>query len=86
MTEIETLTPIVARIMRIDDITAGDPQKDYLARYRGQIYGDSAEAYDRLIWHGPGHFRLGDLGAMWHSYQMYMQDLYARSHNKPTGK
>ena len=48
MTEIETLTPIVSRIMRIDDVTAGDPQKDYLARYRGQIYGDSAEAYDRL--------------------------------------
>ncbi len=48
MTEIDSLTPIVARVMRIEDITAGDPQKDYLVRYRGQIYGDSAEAYERL--------------------------------------
>jgi len=48
MTEIDTLTPIVARVMRIEDITAGDPQKDYLVRYRGQIYGDTAEAYERL--------------------------------------
>jgi membrane-associated protease RseP (regulator of RpoE activity) len=48
MTEIETLTPIVARVMSIEDVTAGDPKKDYLVRYRGQIYGDSAEAYERL--------------------------------------
>jgi membrane-associated protease RseP (regulator of RpoE activity) len=48
MTEIETLTAIVAKVMRIDDVTTGDPQKDYLVRYRGQIYGDTAEAYDRL--------------------------------------
>ena len=48
MTEIETLTAIVAKVMRVEDITTGDPQKDYLVRYRGQIYGDTAEAYDRL--------------------------------------
>jgi membrane-associated protease RseP (regulator of RpoE activity) len=48
MTEFETLTPIVARVMSIEDVTAGDPKKDYLVRYRGQIYGDSAEAYERL--------------------------------------
>ncbi len=48
MTEIETLTPIVARFMSIEDVTAGDPKKDYLVRYRGQIYGDTAEAYERL--------------------------------------
>ncbi len=48
MTEIETLTPIVARVMSIEDVTAGDPKKDYLVRYRGQIYGESAEAYERL--------------------------------------
>ncbi len=48
MTEIETLTPIVARFMSIEDVTAGDPKKDYLVRYRGQIYGDTAEAYQRL--------------------------------------
>jgi membrane-associated protease RseP (regulator of RpoE activity) len=48
MTEFETLTPVVARFMSIDDITAGDPKKDYLVRYRGQIYGDTAEAYEKL--------------------------------------
>jgi len=48
MTEFETLTPIVARVMSIEDVTAGDPKKDYLVRYRGQIYGDTAEAYERL--------------------------------------
>jgi membrane-associated protease RseP (regulator of RpoE activity) len=48
MTEIETLTPIVARIMSIEDITAGDPTKDFMVRYRGQIYGDTAEAYQHL--------------------------------------
>jgi len=48
MTEFENLTPIVARVMSIEDVTAGDPKKDYLVRYRGQIYGDTAEAYDRL--------------------------------------
>src|SRR5512139_1123775 len=47
-TEIDTLTPIVARVLKIDDITAGDPQKNYLVRYRGQLYGDSDEAYDHL--------------------------------------
>jgi membrane-associated protease RseP (regulator of RpoE activity) len=48
MTEIESLTPIIARFMNIEDVTAGDPKKDYLVRYRGQIYGDTAEAYERL--------------------------------------
>jgi membrane-associated protease RseP (regulator of RpoE activity) len=46
--EIETLTPLVARVMRIEDITAGDPERNYLVRYRGQLYSDSAEAYDQL--------------------------------------
>jgi len=50
----EELTALVGRIMRIDDITTGDPKKDYLVRYRGQLYGDSAEAYDRLAgWLNP---------------------------------
>ncbi|MCZ7551290.1 MAG: hypothetical protein B6D39_13005 [Anaerolineae bacterium UTCFX2] len=48
MVEIEQLTQAVSQVMRIDDITTGDPQKNYLARYRGRILGDSAEAYDRL--------------------------------------
>ncbi len=48
MVETEIMTQIVARVMRIDDITTGDPDKNYLVRYRGQILGDTAEAYDRL--------------------------------------
>jgi membrane-associated protease RseP (regulator of RpoE activity) len=48
MAEIENLTQSVGRVMRIDDITTGDPKKNYLVRYRGQIYGDTAEAYERL--------------------------------------
>ncbi|MEW5871137.1 MAG: site-2 protease family protein [Chloroflexota bacterium] len=46
--ETNVLTSIVARVLRIDDVTAGDPQRNYLVRYRGQLYGDSAEAYDQL--------------------------------------
>ncbi len=47
--EIEELTRYVSRIFRIEDVTSGDPQKGFLARYRGQLVdGDSAELYDRL--------------------------------------
>jgi membrane-associated protease RseP (regulator of RpoE activity) len=46
--EIEVLTSIVSQVLRIEDITRGDPQKDYLVRYRGILLGDSAEAYDTL--------------------------------------
>ncbi len=48
MVEIEVLTQIVGRVMSIEDITTGDPSKNYIVRYRGQIQGDSAEAFDRL--------------------------------------
>jgi membrane-associated protease RseP (regulator of RpoE activity) len=34
--------------MRIDDITLGDSKSNYLVRYRGELYGDSEEAYDEL--------------------------------------
>jgi membrane-associated protease RseP (regulator of RpoE activity) len=46
--EIDVLTSIVGQVLRIEDITRGDPQKDYLVRYRGTLLGDSAEAYDTL--------------------------------------
>jgi membrane-associated protease RseP (regulator of RpoE activity) len=47
--EIEELTRYVSRVFRIEDVTSGDPQKGFLARYRGQLVeGDSAELYDRL--------------------------------------
>jgi len=47
--EIEVLTNFVARIFRIEDVTSGDPQKGFFARYRGQLLDeDSAALYDRL--------------------------------------
>jgi len=47
--DIDTLTPVVARVLRIDDVTWGDSQKNFLVRYRGQLYGeDTAAAYDQL--------------------------------------
>lgn len=47
--EIEVLTNFVARVFRIEDVTSGDPQRGFFARYRGQLLDeDSAELYDRL--------------------------------------
>jgi membrane-associated protease RseP (regulator of RpoE activity) len=47
--EIEVLTNFVARVFRIEDVTSGDLQKGYFARYRGQLLDeDSASLYDRL--------------------------------------
>jgi len=42
-------SPIVARTLRIEDITWGDEKKGFLVRYRGQLYNqDSAQAYDQV--------------------------------------
>jgi hypothetical protein len=42
-------TPIVSRILRIDDTTWGDEKKGFLVRFRGQLYNqDTAQAYDQL--------------------------------------
>jgi membrane-associated protease RseP (regulator of RpoE activity) len=46
--ELDVLTSAVGRVLKIEDITRGDPQKNYLVRYRGLLLGDSAEAYERL--------------------------------------
>src|SRR5574341_1479788 len=47
--ESDTLTSIVGRVLKIEDVTRGDPKKDYIARYRGCLYNeDSAAAYDQL--------------------------------------
>ncbi len=46
--EISPITLIVRQVMRIDDITRGDSKKDYMVRYRGEIYGDTVLAYERL--------------------------------------
>ena len=47
--ESDTLTSIVGRVLKIEDVTRGDPKKDYLARYRGRLYNeDTVAAYDHL--------------------------------------
>lgn len=47
--EITSYDALVRRIFHIDDITTGNPQKDYLVRYRGRLLSeDSATAYDQL--------------------------------------
>lgn len=50
--EIETLTSLVARVFQIEDVTSGDLQRGFIARYRGKLkeneHEDSAALYDRL--------------------------------------
>jgi hypothetical protein len=46
--ETDVLTALVSQVLHIDDITTGDPQKEYLVRYRGKLKIDSAEAYDKI--------------------------------------
>ena len=47
--ETEILNDLVARVFRIDDVTSGDPQKGFFARYRGQLLSDdSVSLYDQL--------------------------------------
>jgi len=46
--EFDHLTPIISRVMRIDDVTRGDPKQNFLVRYRGRLWVDSAIAYDQL--------------------------------------
>jgi len=48
MTEYEHLTPIVAQVLKIEDITSGGAKDRFLTRYRGKLYGDSISAYDKL--------------------------------------
>ena len=39
----------MARVFRIEDVTSGDPQKGFFARYRGQLLSDdSVSLYDQL--------------------------------------
>jgi len=47
--ETEVLTSLVARVFRIVDVTAQDPEKGPFLRYRGHLLDDdSVAAYDRL--------------------------------------
>ncbi len=42
------LTPIISKVLEIEDITRGDPKENYIARYRGKLLVDSISAYDSL--------------------------------------
>jgi len=44
----EVLNNIVSRVFRYEDVTLGDPKQGYFLRYRGELLGDSVEAYDQL--------------------------------------
>ena len=46
--EPEPYTPIVARVLDIQDITNGNGRDGYLVRYRGRLRSDPAESYDKL--------------------------------------
>jgi membrane-associated protease RseP (regulator of RpoE activity) len=47
--ETEILNELVAHVFRIEDVTSGDPQKGFFARYRGQLLSeDSVSLYDQL--------------------------------------
>ena len=47
--ETDLLTPIVSRFLKVEDLTWGNPKKEFIVRYRGQLYNeDSAAAYDQL--------------------------------------
>jgi Zn-dependent protease len=40
---------LIGRVFRIEDITAGNPQKDFIVRYRGRLLTEDSEAtYDQL--------------------------------------
>jgi membrane-associated protease RseP (regulator of RpoE activity) len=48
-TDVNIITPLVARVFRIESVTLGDPKQNYVARYQGHLYDeDSSAAYDQL--------------------------------------
>lgn len=47
--EQEVLTSLVSRVFRIEDVTWGDGQRNFIVRYRGNLLSeDSESAYDQL--------------------------------------
>lgn len=41
-------TSYVNQVMRVEESTWGASKQNFIVRYRGQLYGDSSEAYDKL--------------------------------------
>ena len=47
--DIDNLTLVVARFLKIETVTLGEPKKGYIVHYRGMLLAaDSASAYDEL--------------------------------------
>lgn len=44
----QEITAVISSVFRIDDTTWGTAQQNFLVRYRGKLYGDSAVAYDKV--------------------------------------
>ncbi len=44
----EILTSLVSRVLRVDEVTWGNPQRDFIVRYRGELLLDSRQAYEQL--------------------------------------
>jgi Zn-dependent protease len=44
----DPMTPLVNKIMRVDDVTWGSAKQNFLVRYRGRIIGEPKLAYDKL--------------------------------------
>ena len=47
-TEYDPYTPVVKRVMDVEDITSGSNKQEYVMRYRGLVRGDTEQAYDQL--------------------------------------
>jgi len=47
-TNVDVFTHLIARYLNIADVTTGGEKENYLVRYRGQLYGDSAQSYEEL--------------------------------------
>ena len=46
--ETDRFTPIVARVLKIEELTWGDREQNFIVRYRGRLIKESVEAYDQL--------------------------------------
>ncbi len=47
-TETDQLTPLVARVLDIEQVTWGNREMNFVVRYRGQLQQDSQQAHDQL--------------------------------------
>lgn len=45
---IDTFTPIISQVLRIEDITTGGSNDNFLIRYRGKLIQDSIDSYSTL--------------------------------------